>query len=191
MPSSEKYPIRSLAHFFIALFYIVNYMSCLYVLQMNSWCLSSFTNIFYPFLGLSFSFFFGVLCCAHAFKVYYVPFVSFWLTFHDSKRCIFFNCCDLCQSVFCLYFPQEFYSICPYIQVFKVFRGFFGVHIVREYSNFILVFIVSGTFTLSSLMATSNCHSRHWWRRVLFSAHHLNYFLFVKFLTMAIITGVW
>ena len=56
MPSSEKYPIRSLAHFFIALFYIVNYMSCLYVLQMNSWCLSSFTNIFYPFSGLSFSF---------------------------------------------------------------------------------------------------------------------------------------
>ena len=40
-------------------------------------------------------------------------------------------------------------------------------------------------------MATSNCHSQHWWRRVLFSAHHLNHFLFVKFLTMAIITGVW
>ena len=90
MPSSEKYPIRSLAHFFVALFYIVNYMNCLYVLQMNSWCLSSFINIFYPFSGLSFSFFYGVLCCAHAFKVYYVPFVSFWLTFHDSKRCIFF-----------------------------------------------------------------------------------------------------
>lgn len=111
----EKYPIRPLAHFFIALFYIVNYTSCLYVLQMNSWCLSSFTNIFYPFSGLSFSFFYGILCCAHAFKVYYVPFVSFWLMFHDSKRCILKNCCDLCQSMFCLYFPQEFYSICPYI----------------------------------------------------------------------------
>ena len=53
------------------------------------------------------------------------------------------------------------------------------------------VSIVSGTFTLSSLMATPNCHSHHRWKRVLFSAHPLNHLLFVKFFTMTIITGVW
>ena len=104
----------------------------------------------FSFSELSFSFVEGFLFYANVSgRLGPVFFFYFGLMFHYSKIWI---SCDECQSVSCVYFPQECH-----------------VYGVGEYSNFILVFIVRGTHTLFFRGAVSNFHSQHQRRRVPFS----------------------
>ena len=120
--SSEKYPFWSLALFFFFLglyvFFILNCMSYLYVLEMNSSCVSSFANISSysegcPFVSLRVSFWY-----AKAFKVNSVLFSDLWFTFIFLRCRSTKNLLHSCQIVSCLYLSQEFHSVHPYNTIF-------------------------------------------------------------------------
>ena len=49
---------------------------------------------------------------------------------------------------------------------------------VRKFSNFI--FMSEGTLTVSSIVAVTNFHPKHQWRRAPLSAHPLQHLLFVN-----------
>ena len=83
-------------------------------------------------------------------------------------------CCDLCQSVCLLYFPQEFYTALTPVRMFKLF-GIILLYGVREHPHFVLLFIVSGSCTLSSTVAGPTFHRQRHWRTVPF----LFFFFFV------------
>ena len=76
----------------------------------------------------------------------------------------------------CLYSSQGFHNIHHYISIFILFEVYF-VHGVRKFSSFI--FMVEGTFPVSSIVAVTNIHSKHPWRMVPLSAHPLQHLLFV------------
>ena len=68
--------------------------------------------------------------------------------------------------------------------------GVYFVYGVRKFSNFILIFMSEGTLTVSSIVAVTNFHPKHQWRRVPLPAHPLQHLLFVECLVMAILTSV-
>ena len=76
-------------------------------------------------------------------------------------------CCDLCQSVCLLYFPQEFYTALTPVRMFKLF-GIILLYGVREHPHFVLLFIVSGSCMLSSTVAGPTFHRQRHWRTVPF-----------------------
>ena len=105
----EKYLFRSSAHFLIGLFgffLMLSCMSCLYILEINLLSFASFANSFSRSIGFLFIMFmvsfamqkFLSLITSHLFTFAYI---SFALGDRSKKE----YCCDLCQRVFCLYFP--------------------------------------------------------------------------------------
>ena len=75
MSSLEEYLFRSFAHFLIAFFKILNCMSCLYIMDINSLLVTSFANISSYSVDCFFHFVDDFLCCVKDFKFNYVPFV--------------------------------------------------------------------------------------------------------------------
>ena len=63
-------------------------------------------------------------------------------------------------------FSQEFHSIRPYTQIY--YLEFIFEYGVREYSNLILIFMAEETFRVSFIVAVTNLHPKHQWRRVPF-----------------------
>ena len=64
------------------------------------------------------------------------------------------------------------------------------VYNVREYSNFIPIFFVSVSITLSFTVSVTNLYSQHQWRNAPFSSHFHQLLQFVKFLETTILTAV-
>ena len=93
--------------------------------------------------------------------------------------------------------PMMNVNVCPaYIFLKNVivsifpFRSCIFVYGVGEYSNSILVFIVEGSHTLFFRGAVSSLYSQHQRRRVPFNPQRLQHLMFVKGLTVAILTGL-
>ena len=53
-----------------SVFLILSYMSCLYILEINSWAVTWFAVIFAHFEGLCFHLVYSFLCCVKTFKLY-------------------------------------------------------------------------------------------------------------------------
>ena len=70
MSSLEKRLFRSLYHFLIELFafLVLSCLSCLYIVEVNSFISCFICYYFLPFWGLSFHLMCSFLCCAKAFK---------------------------------------------------------------------------------------------------------------------------
>ena len=86
---------------------MLSYMSCLHLLEMNSLWVSSFGNLYFSQSedGLFLSF--RISLAVQTLKVDEVPSVHFHFIFITLKGGSNNNCCDLCQSEFCMYFSQE------------------------------------------------------------------------------------
>ena len=86
--------------------YVLSCMNCLHVLEMNCLFLNLVANIFFPHfevcLLLSFRVFHAVEKLLRLMRSLLLSFsLIFPLVRVDPKR----TCCDLCQSMFCVYFP--------------------------------------------------------------------------------------
>ena len=77
--SLEKCLFSSLAHFLIGscIFMVLSYMSCLYILEINSLKIVSFAIIFSHSESCLFTLFYSVLHSVKAFKFNYVNFFIF------------------------------------------------------------------------------------------------------------------
>ena len=65
---------------------MLNFMSCLYILDRNPLLVTSFANIFSYSVGIFFQVIDGFLCCAKDFKFNYVSFIYFGFYFLCFKR---------------------------------------------------------------------------------------------------------
>ena len=84
---------------------------------------------------------------------------------------------------------RGFMMSCPVFQSSSYFECIF-VYGVGEYSNSILVLIVERSHTLFFRGAVSSLYSQHQRRRVTFYPQRLQHLMFVKGLTVAILTGL-
>ena len=107
MSSLEKCLFSSFAHFLFVLFVflVLSYMSCLYILEINSLPVVSFAIILSHSEGCLFTLlivsfivqkFLSLISCN---LFIFALFPLLWKMGHRG------SCCDLCQRVFCLCFP--------------------------------------------------------------------------------------
>ena len=85
-------------------FLILPFMSCLFILDINSLFSHIFGKYFLPFFRLSFHFVCSFLCAAKAFKFNKVPFVYFCFYFFCLRRRKQKYCYSLCQSILPMFF---------------------------------------------------------------------------------------
>ena len=116
MSSLEQCLFSCLAHFLITLFVflILSCMSCLYILKINSLLVVLFPVIFSHSEGCVFtllmvSFIVQKLLSLIRSHLFLFLFPLLWEVGHRG------SCCDLCQRVFCLYFPLRVYCFWSYI----------------------------------------------------------------------------
>ena len=74
MTSLKRCLFRSSMYFFIGFIFLMSYMSCLYILELNPLLVASFANIF-SHSECYLRFVYGLLCYAKVFKVSWVPFI--------------------------------------------------------------------------------------------------------------------
>ena len=97
------WPIFWLGHLFF--WYWAARVACIVLRLIICQCFICY--YFLPFLQLPFHLAYSFLCCAKAFKLlgpiylFLFLFPLFWEVDHRG------SCCDLCQRVFCLCFPQR------------------------------------------------------------------------------------
>ena len=103
--SLTKYLFRSSAHFFIALFFDMSCMSCLYILEINPLSVTYFVNVFSHSVGCLFILYMvsfaiqTLLIWSHLFL-----FLFSLLLEVDQKR----NCCHLSKGVLPMFFSKSF-----------------------------------------------------------------------------------
>ena len=68
----------------VCVFFILSYMSCFYILELNPLSVASFADIFSHFVSCLFILFMVSFCCAKAFKLNEISFVCF--CFHYCRR---------------------------------------------------------------------------------------------------------
>ena len=108
MSSLEKCLFRSFAFFDWTVYYFdIEQDEFLYILKINCLLVVSFANIFSESKGCLFILFmvsFALQKLLHLIRSHLLIFVFIFITLGGvSKR----SCCDLCQRVFCLCFPQR------------------------------------------------------------------------------------
>ena len=134
--SMEKCPFSSSAHFIIGLlfFLILNWMSYLYILNINPSLIISFANTFS--YSVSCLFISGFLCCTQAFKFKYIPFIFYFISFplKDRSKEVFQQ--YMTKSVL-LIFSSRSLMVSSLSFESLIFFEFIFVHSVREYSDFI------------------------------------------------------
>ena len=108
MSSLEKCLFSSLAHFLIEsfIFLELSYRSCLYIFEINSLSVALFAIIFSHSEGCLFtllivSFVVQKLLILIRSHLFFLLFPIFWEEYSHRE-----SCCDLCQRVSCLCFPQ-------------------------------------------------------------------------------------
>ena len=112
-------------------------------------------------------------------------FVLFVLILRGGSKKILLHFMSKCVLLFLL--KSSIVSVLlfrPFIYLLFIFV--FGV---REYSNFILIFMLRNLPNVLQV-AAPNFHSQHQCRRVPFVVYPLQHSLFVAFLSMAMLTGV-
>ena len=111
--------VQVFAHFSIGLlvFLLLSCMSCLYILEIKPLSIASLANIFSYSVGFL-NFFDGLLCCSKLLSLIKSCQFVFLLS---SRMWIKQNVAMLNVICSTYIFPQELYSIQPYIQVFNPF----------------------------------------------------------------------
>ena len=112
----ERCLCSSFSHFLIRFFLILNYMSCLYILEVIPLSVPSFANIFSHSEGCLFIFFLVYFARAKTFKFNEIPFVYFCFYFYYSrlwiKKGLALIYVKECSAYISL---EKFCSVWPYI----------------------------------------------------------------------------
>ena len=121
-------------YWIVSILLLLNYMSCLYILEINRLSVTSLTNIFSFSIGCLFLC--GFLCCAKACKFDLVSFVYFWFYFYCLGSLTYKNI-GLIYIRECLpILSSSFMVLCLMFKSLSHFEFIF-VHGMRVCSNFI------------------------------------------------------
>ena len=120
--------IGSSAHVFIGLlFWILSYISCLCILDINYLLIISFANIFYNFKGWRFILLmvsFAVEKLLSLIRSHILIFAFISLVLKDKSK---IYCFGLRQRIFCLFSSRGFYGFSSYNWVFNTLWVYFFI----------------------------------------------------------------